>query len=128
MNGSALIPRAVNGRQTFYAITGAFKGISIDVTDASPGSSKLYFGQSAFDRMSDYITAILAKTGDFGRVETSFAETALSQDDALSDLAAKEELLADLYRTKFTVMEQQITRLKSTGTYLTNMVEAWKKE
>lgn len=128
LNGSALIPRAVNGRQTFYALTGAFKGISIDVTDASPGSSKLYFGQSAFDRMSDYITAILAKTGDFGRVETSFAETALSHDDALSDLAAKEELLADLYRTKFTVMEQQITRLKSTGTYLTNMVEAWKKE
>lgn len=127
LNGSALIPRAVNGRQTFYAITGAFKGISIDVTDASLGSSKLYFGQSAFDRMNDYITAILTKTGDFGRVETSFAETALSQEDALSDLAAKEELLADLYRTKFTVMEQQITRLKSTGTYLTNMVEAWKK-
>jgi hypothetical protein len=24
------------------------------------------------------------------------------------------------------VMEQQITRLKSTGTYLTNMVESWK--
>lgn len=128
LNGTSLIPRVVNGRQTFYAITGAFAGVSIDVADARPGNSKIYFGQSAFDRMSDYITSILSRTGDFGRVETSFNEAALAQSEALDELAAKEELLADLYRTRFTVMEQQITKLKSTGTYLTNMVEAWKKE
>lgn len=128
LGGATLIPRTVNGRQTFYAIAGAFAGVSIDVADTSPGSSTIYFGQSAFDRMSDYVSSILAKSGDFGRVEKSYSDAAFAHADALDALAAKEELLADLYRTKFTAMEQQITRLKSTGTYLTNMVEAWNKK
>jgi flagellar hook-associated protein 2 len=116
----------VDGRQTFYAITGTFAGVSIDVEDAALGSSSIYFGQSALDRMSDYISVIMSKVGDFSRVENGYDDRASEQSDALISLSEKEDLLAQLYRTKFTVMEQQITRLKSTGTYLTNMVESWK--
>ena len=126
LGGTSLIPRTVDGRQTFYAITGTFAGVSIDVEDAALGSSSIYFGQSALDRMSDYISVIMSKVGDFSRVENGYDDRASEQSDALISLSEKEDLLAQLYRTKFTVMEQQITRLKSTGTYLTNMVESWK--
>ncbi len=126
LGGTSLIPRTVDGRQTFYAITGTFAGVSIDVEDAAFGSSSIYFGQSALDRMSDYISVIMSKVGDFSRVETGYNDRASEQSDSLISLSEKEDLLAQLYRTKFTVMEQQITRLKSTGTYLTNMVESWK--
>lgn len=126
LDGTSLIPRTVDGRQTFYAITGTFAGVSIDVEDAALGSSSIYFGQSALDRMSDYISVIMSKVGDFSRVENGYNDRASEQSDALISLSEKEDLLAQLYRTKFTVMEQQITRLKSTGTYLTNMVESWK--
>jgi flagellar hook-associated protein 2 len=77
--------------------------------------------------MSDYISSILSKTGDFTRVESTYDDVSRDQSDALTSLSEKEDLLAQLYRTKFTVMEQQITRLKSTGSYLTNMVESWKQ-
>jgi flagellar hook-associated protein 2 len=127
LGGASLIPRSVDGRQTFYAITGTYAGVSIDVDDAALGTSSIYFGQSALDRMSDYISSILSKTGDFTRVENSFDDVSSAQSDALISLSEKEDILAQLYRTKFTVMEQQITRLKSTGTYLTNMVDAWKQ-
>jgi flagellar hook-associated protein 2 len=127
LGGASLIPRSVDGRQTFYAITGTYAGVSIDVEDAVVGTSSIYFGQSALDRMSDYISSILSKTGDFTRVETTYDYVSRDQSDALTSLSEKEDLLAQLYRTKFTVMEQQITRLKSTGSYLTNMVESWKQ-
>ena len=127
LGGVSLIPRSVDGRQTFYAITGKYAGVSIDVEDAAIGTSSIYFGQSALDRMSDYISLILSKTGDFTRVENSYDDVSRDQSDDLISLSEKEDLLAQLYRTKFTVMEQQITRLKSTGSYLTNMVDSWKQ-
>lgn len=124
LDGSALIARTTNGRSTFYALTGRFSGVSIDVTEASTGSSSVYFGKSTLDQMSDYITSILAKTGDFTRIEKSYSDASLEQTDELAALAAKEDMLAQLYRTKFTAMEQQITRAKSSGTFLTNMIDA----
>ena len=33
LGGTSLIPRTVDGRQTFYAITGTFAGVSIDVEE-----------------------------------------------------------------------------------------------
>lgn len=124
LNGTSLIPRTIDGRSTFYAITGSFAGISIDVTEASTGTSSIYFGKSAIDQMSDYVTSILSKAGDFSRVEKTYSDNSISQTDELSALAEKEDMLAQLYRAKFTSMEQQITRVKSSGTFLTNTIDA----
>ncbi|MCF8510790.1 MAG: flagellar filament capping protein FliD [Rhodobacteraceae bacterium] len=124
LNGKSLIARTLNGRSTFYAITGDFAGVSFDVTDASTGTSSIYFGKSTLDQMSEYITSILSKSGDFTRLETSYSDTSLSQSDELTALSEKETMLADLYRAKFTAMEQQITKLKSTGSFLTSMTDA----
>jgi flagellar hook-associated protein 2 len=124
LDGTSLIARSKNGRNTFYAITGRFAGVSMDVTEASIGSSSIYFGKSTLDQMSDYITAILSKAGDFTRIEKIYSDASLEQTDELAALAEKEDMLAQLYRTKFTAMEQQITRAKSSGTFLTNMIDA----
>ena len=124
LDGNTLIARTTNGRNTFYAITGSFAGVSIDVTNATAGTSSIYFGKSSIDQMSDYITSIFSRSGDFTRVEKTYSDTSLTQGDELLALAEKEDLLAQLYRAKFTAMEQQITKAKSTGSFLTNMVDA----
>ena len=45
--------------------------------------------------------------------------------DALSALEARSATLEDRFMTRFTVMEVAISQLKSTGTYLTNLVDSW---
>lgn len=128
LDGTSLIASTKDDRNIFYAISGDFAGVSIDITDASTGTSSIYFGKSALDLMNEYITLILSSSGDFTSVETNFSDTSDTQTDELAALTEKEAILAQLYRSKFTAMEQQITKIKSSGTFLTNMVDAWKAQ
>lgn len=126
LDGNSMIAGTSGGRSIFYMLTGDFAGVSIDVADVSTGTSTIYFGKSTFDLLNEYITSILEDSGDFSSVESTFSDNSYSQMDELAALTEKEALLASLYRTKFTAMEQQITKLKSSGEFLSNMVDAWK--
>jgi flagellar hook-associated protein 2 len=46
----------------------------------------------------------------------------------LLDVDKKVESLTERYKKQFSAMESAVTSLKSTGDYLTNMMEAWKDD
>jgi flagellar hook-associated protein 2 len=46
----------------------------------------------------------------------------------LSDIDTKVESLTARYKEQFSAMESAVTSLKSTGDYLTNMMDAWSKD
>ena len=125
LNGEALITREVNGVNEFYRLTGDFAGVTLRVTEPEPLNATIYFGQSLIDRIRHFVDASLATGGDILLRTNRFEQDAREQEDLLADLAASEARIIDRYMVKFGDMETIVTQLKSTGDYLTSMLDAW---
>ena len=125
LNGEALITREVNGANEFYRLTGDFAGVTLRVTEPEPLNATIYFGQSLIDRIRHFVDASLATGGDILLRTNRFEQDAREQEDLLADLAASEARITDRYMVKFGDMETIVTQLKSTGDYLTSMLDAW---
>ena len=129
LNGEPLIARTVDGVREFYKITGDFGGVNIRVTDpfTVPMNATVYFGESLIDRIRGFLDQSLAVGGEIALRTNRFEQEVREQDDLLDDLALSETRINERYMTKFGAMEAIVTQLKSTGSYLTSMLDAWNK-
>ncbi|MDA0924464.1 MAG: flagellar filament capping protein FliD [Proteobacteria bacterium] len=127
LNGETLIQRTVDGVPEFYKITGDFAGVSLRVTDSSPMSAMVYFGESLIDRVRDFVEQSLATDGDIALRTSRFETDMRDKEESLDDLVLSETRINDRYMVKFGAMESIVTQLKSTGSYLTSMLDAWNK-
>ena len=127
LNGETLIQRTVDGVPEFYKITGDFAGVSLRVTDSSPMSATVYFGESLIDRVRDFVEQSLATGGDIALRTSRFETDMREKEESLDDLVLSETRINDRYMVKFGAMESIVTQLKSTGSYLTSMLDAWNK-
>ena len=126
LNGEALIARTDDdGVPAFYRITGDFAGVSLRVTDSSPMSATVYFGESLIDRVRDFVAQSIAAGGDIALRTSRFETDMREKEESLEDLALSETRITDRYMVKFGAMETIVTQLKSTGNYLTSMLDAW---
>ena len=126
LNGEALIARTDDdGVPAFYKITGDFAGVSLRVTDSSPMSATVYFGESLIDRVRDFVAQSIAAGGDIALRTSRFETDMREKEESLEDLALSETRITDRYMVKFGAMETTVTQLKSTGNYLTSMLDAW---
>ena len=126
LNGEALIARTDDdGVPAFYKITGDFAGVSLRVTDSSPMSATVYFGESLIDRVRDFVAQSIAAGGDIALRTSRFETDMRDKEESLEDLALSETRITDRYMVKFGAMETIVTQLKSTGNYLTSMLDAW---
>ena len=129
LNGEALIARTDDdGVPAFYKITGDFAGVSLRVTDSSPMSATVYFGESLIDRVRDFVAKSIAAGGDIALRTSRFETDMREKEESLEDLALSETRITDRYMVKFGAMETIVTQLKSTGNYLTSMLDAWNNE
>ena len=126
LNGEALIARTDDdGVPAFYKITGDFAGVSLRVTESSPMSATVYFGESLIDRVRDFVAQSIAAGGDIALRTSRFETDMREKEESLEDLALSETRITDRYMVKFGAMETIVTQLKSTGNYLTSMLDAW---
>lgn len=125
LNGEALIPRTVDGVREFYKITGDFGGVTLRVTDPAPSSSTIYFGQSLIARLRDFVANSLSATGNIATSTTRLEQDVRDQQDLMDEISLGENRISERYMAKFGAMEAMVTQLKSTGDYLTSMLEAW---
>ena len=70
---------------------------------------------------------MLGKQGEISAKETYFREKATEYTEALSDLDERAVVLEARELKRFAKMEQMVTQLKSTGEYITTMMDAWNK-
>jgi flagellar hook-associated protein 2 len=128
INGQALsLRRNSEGQQEFYRLTGDFDGITIKVLEGAPVDSEVYIGVSLVDKLSKYFEGVLGKQGEILAKETYFREKATEYIEALSDLDERAVVLEARELKRFAKMEQMVTQLKSTGEYITTMMDAWSK-
>ena len=128
INGQSLSSRRNSeGQQEFYRLTGDFDGITIKVLEGAPVDSEVYIGVSLVDKLSKYFEGVLGKQGEILAKETYFREKATEYIEALSDLDERAVVLEARELKRFAKMEQMVTQLKSTGEYITTMMDAWSK-
>ena len=103
------------------------RGIKITENQAV-SSAYVYYGESLVDQITEYLDNTLNASGKLTEAKSS-AGSLLS--DYSLDLAEVDERVISLterYKSQFSAMESTVTSLKSTGDYLTNMMDAWNKD
>lgn len=113
---------------SYYRSTGNFGGLSLSASPGSAASGKLYVGTSLKEKLTGYIDALLKNSGDFTIREQAILDDKTSYDDEIAKLEEDALSIEARYIEKFTSMEQMVTRFKSTGSYLTTMMDQWSNQ
>ena len=96
------------------------------VTVGSGQSTKVYLGKSLITGLSSFASNITASDSD---LEAKIAKYNDDLDDLTEDLTALDkriEVLRSRYVTQFASMDKAVASLKTTETYLDNMMESWR--
>ena len=120
------------GDREFYKIGGTFNGLVINagthVQADGDLSSKVYVGQSLVDKLSTYLETITATSGDITKKETYLNSRSSEYKEQLTEADTKADIIQARELRKFAEMEKAVTQLKSTGDYITTLMDAWAKE
>ena len=120
------------GDREFYKIGGTFNGLVINagthVQADGDLSSKVYVGQSLVDKLSTYLETITATSGDITKKETYLNSRSSEYKEQLTEADTKADIIQARELRKFAKMEKAVTQLKSTGDYITTLMDAWAKE
>ena len=118
-----------NGTKYFLSSSNAENTSGIKITQSEiVTSAYLFFGKSLIDEIGGFLTDTLAASGSLAKSETTANSDLLSYNEDLSDIDDRIEDLTARYKSQFSAMESTVTSLKSTGEYLTNMMDSWNKE
>ena len=130
LNGGTMTSGTDSDGDTFYLSPSSptdTAGIRI-YQKQSVDNAIVYYGKSLVQSISDYVDKVIKTSGTLTKAQTN-ANTELSEfNEELLSIDDKIENLKKNYNTKFGAMEKAVTSLKSTGDYLTNMLDAWNKE
>ncbi|PLL12113.1 flagellar hook protein FliD [Tabrizicola sp. TH137] len=120
------VPQA-DGQDQYFMFGGRLAGLNITVpsdlteTDVRYGKSFL----TALETMLD--TALSSGANSITERETQLTSRVTEATERLEFLDARAELLEKRYLSRFTAMETAIAGLRSTGSYLDNLVAQWNK-
>lgn len=120
---------ATDGSKYFLSSSTAENTSGIKITQSEIVSSAfVYFGKSLIDQIGDYLTDTLSVNGTLAKSETAASSDLSSFNIDLSDIDKRVDSLTIRYKSQFASMESAVTSLKSTGDYLTNMMDSWNKD
>ena len=92
------------------------------------GSASVYIGKSLMDQLTEYIDTVIASSGSIETRKNALSNKVSDFDLELFDLDTRLENSRQRYMSQFSAMESTVTSLKSTGDYLTNMIESWNSD
>jgi flagellar hook-associated protein 2 len=130
LDGTSMISAtATDGTKYFLSSSAAENTSGIKITQSETVSSAyLYYGKSLIDQIGDYLTDTLSASGSLAKSETAASSDLSSYNIDLSDIDKRVDSLTIRYKSQFASMESAVTSLKSTGDYLTNMMDSWNKD
>lgn len=114
------------GRMRYTVLDGPYSGLMIDMPDTATAAN-VTIGRGFLSRLDGLLTDALQSGGRIAERENQIGTrvtAATTEMGKLDDRAAK---LTTRYLSRFTQMETTISSLKSTGSYLTNLVAQWNK-
>jgi flagellar hook-associated protein 2 len=130
LDGIAMTSATDSSGNTYYVSSGIAENTGgIKITESETVSSAyVYYGKSLIDQLTEYIDLSLSSKGTLKKTENTAASDLLDLNIDLADVDEKVESLTARYKQQFSAMESAVTSLKSTGDYLTNMMDAWNSD
>ena len=114
--------------KTFTVLSGDAAGMKVKYSGLGE-NSLVFYGQSLIEKFTSFLDDALSITnGQISKRETTINQEVTDQSALLVDLNKQMENLRSRYISQFTAMEQAVTSLKSTGEYLTNLLDAMNKD
>tara|TARA_X000000950_G_scaffold229239_1_gene277006 strand:+ start:779 stop:2734 length:1956 start_codon:yes stop_codon:yes gene_type:complete len=130
LDGSSMTLSSDSSGNSYFlsnGLTQNTRGIKI-TENQTVASAFVYYGESLVDKISEYIEDTLKVSGALTKAQTSAGSVLSDYSLDLSEIDEKVANLTDRYKSQFSAMESAVTSLKSTGDYLTNMMDAWNKD
>jgi flagellar capping protein FliD len=94
-------------------------------SDNDPPDFDIYLGRSAKTRLIDLFKSTLAISGSYSPTLDLYNDKSKQLDSKLADLEQREKILQARYTAQFSVMEELVTTSKSTGSYISQLVDGW---
>lgn len=116
-----------DGRSRLVPLGGPLSG-TVLTADAGINLAKIEVGVSFVSLLQNELATVLGKSGSIAKRETQLSDNLLTEQENTKTLEAKASLLETRYLERFTAMEIAISQLKSTGNYITNMVDSWNRD
>lgn len=114
------------GRMRYTVLNGPYSGLMIDMPDTLE-TADVAVGRSFLSRLDSLLTDALQSGGRIAERETQIGTRVTDANAEMTRLDDRAAKLTARYLSKFTQMETTISTLKSTGSYLTNLVAQWNK-
>lgn len=129
LDNKTLVKSVIGDTTIFRSEDDGFGSIRLTVATGSiPDSATLNVGISASQKLSDLISGFLNTNGEIAQKEKIFEDDISKYEADLLSLVDTENTIRARYTEQFTAMEQIVTKLKSTGDYITTIMDAWNKE
>ena len=129
LNGIAMTAGTNALGEAIFTSSSAGDTKGIKVTQSQTVSSAIiYYGESLVDTLAKYIEGISSSSGILTKSKLNANNQLGEYNTDLTGIDEKVETLTLRYKAQFGAMESAVTSLKSTGEYLTNMMDSWNKE
>ena len=114
-----------NGDYYWYSSSGDTQGTLVTISGSGASSGTIYYGSSLADLLSDFVATI---TDDNELIDRRLTQLETYKTDAADQITAIEDRMESIrqrYNIQFSAMEALITNMKSTGSFMTSMMDAW---
>ena len=108
-------------------LSGELGGLVVTADDTVTGAT-IRFGRSFASTLRGLLAGALDSGGAIAQRENKINATLDAQTTVLEGLDLRAAKLEQRYLAQFTAMEQAVSRFKSTGTYLQNLVDQWNSD
>jgi flagellar hook-associated protein 2 len=116
-----------DGVRNHIVPSGPLMGLTL-TSDAGITSGTIQFGRSFVASLAQILSDAGAGNGTLGRREAEIDRSTKANSAQIDTLEARAAVLEKRYLTRFAAMEQVVTQMKSTGSYIQNIVDLWSRD
>ena len=127
LNGVAMSAGTDSKGSYFISSAAATAGIKVRMSQ-TVASANIFVGTSMVEKITDYIDDTIANSGDLSKRKQTLNSDLTDFNVELEKLDSNIQNTRNRYLEQFSAMESAVTSLKSTGDYLTNMIESWNSD
>ena len=125
--GSKTFIKGTNTDGDYYwsSYSGDTQGTRVTISGSGTASGTIYYGTSLADLLADFVSTVTDDDELIDRRLTQLDTDKTAATDEIAAIETRMESIRTRYNIQFSAMEALITNMKSTGSFMTSMMDAW---
>ena len=114
-----------DGDYYWSSYSGDTQGTRVTISGSGTASGTIYYGTSLADLLADFVSTVTDDDELIDRRLTQLDTDKTAATDEIAAIETRMESIRTRYNIQFSAMEALITNMKSTGSFMTSMMDAW---